>query len=551
MRYRSVLEKIGLGIFAIVLLLPVEMFFSPNVEAAGEVIVLSPDEGEIGDDINIEGHGFQSSETYRVYFSSDKARKNNNIDTEVTSYQRVKAVNTDASGDFAADYSFKVPSRLTHGTVETSVHRGDYYVYVTPHLDTEILAVERFTVIGGEVEIDPEEGQVGVEIEIRGSKFGINERITVKYDGESIKVASGDEKTDEDGEFTCLVVIPKSTAGMHTLIIADESGNEPEVEFKVKPRITIKPTSGAVHDEIDISGTGFEAGRDINITVDCYRVPGRPIPIVSNAKGSFNGSFLVPHHVTTAKSIVGASDGSNFVESGLIIVAGIKLDPVTSYTTRGHVGSRVRVNGTGFLAGSEVIVSYDGIEVVTTVSDERGVFIVTFTVPTCVAGKHEVNATDGTNNLTTFFIVESDIPPRPVPVLPQVAAVEEQGLSFDWEDVIDPSGVTYHFQIGRDADFTSILLDKPELTESEYTFVGREALEPTTSYKPYYWRVRAIDCASNEGRWTYAVPFFFSAEQKTKPSESPLPGWIKWVWFGIGVLLLSIFGFWLFMRRRT
>ena len=137
MRYRSVLEKIGLGIFAIVLLLPVEMFFPPNVEAAGEVIVLSPDEGEIGDDINIEGHGFQSSETYRVYFSSDKASKNNNIDTEVTSYQRVKLVNTDASGDFAADYSFKVPSRLTHGIVETSVHRGDYYVYVTPDFNLD------------------------------------------------------------------------------------------------------------------------------------------------------------------------------------------------------------------------------------------------------------------------------------------------------------------------------------------------------------------------------------------------------------------------------
>ena len=550
MRYRSVLEKVGLGILAIVLLL-VGILIPPNVEAAGEFIVLSPDEGEIGDEINIDGHGFQPSETYRVYFSNDKAHEGNNIDTEVTSYRRVKLVDTDASGDFAGDYSFKVPSRLTHGTVESSVHRGDYYIYVAHHLDTEILTVERFTVIGGEVEIDPEEGQVGIEIEIKGGKFGVNERITIKYDGESIKVTGGDEKTDEDGEFTCLVVIPKSTAGIHTLIITDESGNEPEVEFEVKPRITIKPTAGAVDDEIDISGTGFAARRSINITVDYYRVPGRPIPIVSDAKGSFSGSFLVPHYVTSGKSVVGASGGSNSAESGLIIIAGITLNPLTSYISPGHVGSRVHVNGTGFLADSEVIVTYSGIEVGKTAADEQGIFMVTFTVPPSVAGKHEVNATDGTNNLTAFFIMESDIPPRPVPVLPQVIVVEEHGLSFDWEDVTDPSGVTYHFQIGSDADFTSILLDRPELTESEYAFVDREALELTASYKPYYWRVRAIDCASNEGRWTYAVPFFFSADQKTIPSESPLPGWIKWVLFGIGGLLLGIFGFWLFMRRRT
>ena len=76
-------------------------------------------------------------------------------------------------------------------------------------------------------------------------------------------------------------------------------------------------------------------------------------------------------------------------------------------------------------------------------------------------------------------------------------------VTFDWSDVDDPSGVTYMFQIAPDADFKSLLLNKENLSESQYILEETEALD----YGQYYWRVKAADGAGNESSWTAAQLF--------------------------------------------
>jgi len=523
------------------------VFPTSPVHAVGEDIALSPNEGEIGDKIDIQGSDFEANSICDIYFSIDKADEDNKIDVEVTTYELLKIVQVNADGDFATDYSFRVPGELTDGKTSEDVHGGDYYVYATYHGTTSIVAAAKFTVIGGEIVIDPEAGQVGTEVEINGKRFGIEQEIIIEYDGDSIAIASGDKETNDKGEFTCTIIIPESTFGDHTITAIDESGNKPEIECSVEPQITIDPTSGAAGRVIKISGTGFEDRSYITITFDGYKISTTSLFLETNGKGSFTGSFVVPSHALSGISKIRASDDSlNSAEAELAVLPGISLDPATSQTSPGYVGMELTIYGTGFLTETPVTITYDKSTVATVTTDEKGNFVTTFIMPPSAAGTHTVTATDGTNTLTSIATMESEAPPIPVPLLPKVADTVEAEAYFDWENVDDPSGITYTLQIGADADFTTIVLEQTGLAQSEYTLKKEEKLQLARTDTTYYWRVKAIDGASNEGKWTNPMLFYAGRS----PVEG-MPSWILYLWIGLGIALLGIIGFWVFRKIRS
>ena len=540
MKYHRILHILVLS--TIIPLLAI--FLTIPAHAGGEDIALSPEEGEIGDRIDIEGDDFDADTIYRLYFSSDKAAEDDNIDSEVTAYNSTGLRRINAEGEFAT--TFTVPSELTDGEGKEDVHGGDYYFYVTYHGSTSIVAVAEFTVIGGEIEIHPEMGQVGTKVEISGKRFGINQKITIEYDSNGIDIASGDKETDDEGKFTCTIIIPESIIDTHVITVTDESGNEPEAEFSVKPKITIDPTSGAIGGVIKVSGTGFEDREQITITVDGSRVTTIPLFVQTNGKGSFAGSFLVPYYAVSDTSKIRASDSSfNSAEAELTILTGISLSPATSQTSPGYVGMELTLYGTGFIASSQVTITYDDIKVETATTNSKGTLSATFFAPSSVAGNHTVTATDGTNTIASTFTMESEAPPIPVPLLPEVAATVEVETHFDWGDVTDPSGIAYTLQIGTDDNFTTIVLEREDLTQSEYTLKIEERLKSTGMAAPYYWRVRAVDNASNMGKWTIPVLFYADRSQEVTPS------WTLYLWIGLGALLLGIAGFWVLRRIKA
>ena len=537
MKYRKILYSLALSIILLLAICP-----TIPAHAVGEDIDLSTKEGEIGDKIELEGYDFEADETWRIYFSSDKADENDKIDAEVTTYEHVGITRTDTDGTM--NTSFKVPPKLTDGKDIEDVHGGDYYVYVTYSRSTTIVALAKFTVIGGEIEVSPEEGQVGTEVKINGIRFGISQNITVEYDGVVIDIASGDRETDDDGEFTSTIIIPESTADAHTITVTDESGNEPEAEFSVKPKITIDPNSGTVDEVIQVSGTGFKDREQISITVDEYRVSTTPISIQTKGNGSFTGNFLVPSNAVSGTSKIKASDGTNWTETELTILAGINLSPATSQTSPGYVGIKLTVYGTGFIAGSNITIIYDDIQVETAITNSKGNFSASFIAPPSVAGNHAVTVTGGTNTLTSIFTMESEAPLIPMPLLPEVTAIAKAETYFDWEDITDLSGITYTLQIGTDADFSTIVLEKAGLTNSDYTLKKSEKLKSTETDIPYFWRVRAVDGAFNEGKWTIPLLFYVKHFQEVTTT------WTLYVWIGLGVLLLGILGFWVLKRIK-
>ena len=544
MRYSKICHILASSII-LVLLVPVSTALASEVGAS---ITPYPDEGEIGDQIEIEGSGFESNQLVFVYFSSDIAEKGDYIDDEVTAYEQVARVNVDPDGGFSLTYIFYVPDKLSDGVHKEDVHGGDYYIYATYIPSNVIVAVAGFTVIDGEIELDLEEGTVGTEVEISGEGLRSNQEITVQYDYEEIGIASGDSQTDDDGKFTCTIIIPESSAGSHTITVIDESGNRPEAEFSVEPQITIDPTNQAAGELVEFSGTGFEKREVITITLDTVKVTTTPVTINTNHYGSFDGSFLVPFQGSHGTREVGARDDSlNRAKAQLTVWGGIKLSPTTSPTSPGHVGMELLISGGGFIANATVTITYsnndESIPLATVPADDDGRFSVDFTIPPCIAGSHTITATDDTSTATSTFAMESQAPPTPVPLKPEVTGIAAAEAYFDWEDVTDDSGVSYTLQVASDADFTTMVLEREGLSSSEYTVAEEEKLEPSEKETPYYWRVKAVDGAFNESDWTYPISFHIGV------SWTSIPNWAWYIFDALGALVLGFLGFWVRKRR--
>ncbi|HUW46299.1 MAG TPA: hypothetical protein VMW50_10970, partial [Dehalococcoidia bacterium] len=174
----------------------------------------------------------------------------------------------------------------------------------------------------------------------------------------------------------------------------------------------------------------------------------------------------------------------------------------------GHVGMDLAVAGHGFAANEDVVIMYDDSQVVTAETDDRGSFDVSFSVPESQHGGRLVTAGyAGENHANAIFTMESDPPGTPTPISPsnrsRMGFMGEVTPTFEWSAVSDDSGVRYRLQVATNANFTasSVIASVTDLTEASYTLT--EALP----YGTYYWIVRAVDGAENEGDWTAARSF--------------------------------------------
>lgn len=114
-----------------------------------------------------------------------------------------------------------------------------------------------------------------------------------------------------------------------------------------------------------------------------------------------------------------------------------------------------------------------------------------------------VRATDGTGNTdgtpaSLTWTLDTTAPGAPTLLSPANGSKTTDGKpTFDWSDVADPSGVTYHIQVdGEGSSFPSPEIDRNGLGASTFTATG--PLAPAT----YSWRVRTIDGAGNTGAWS-------------------------------------------------
>jgi hypothetical protein len=389
------------------------------------------------------------------------------------------------TGSFTAD--FHVPADTMPGTAQ---------VIVSTVIGGQVTA--SFTVLGTSIQLHPGDGPVGTIVTIDGSGFYANQVVTFFYYPDT-QVELGAEDAASTGEFSYSFAVPESTAGNHRVVARNDWGGWAELNFKVIPIVTIEPESGAIGDEVTAAGTGFGNQSRVNIYFNDDRVA----TTKTDKYGSFGVAFDMPITEAGTYDIDIEDKDGNKDTVEFTIAAGATLSPTT-----GNVDTTLTLSGIGFEAGETVTIKYDDTLVATATANANGGFSLNFKAPVSVGGIHSIIITDGDTTITQLFTMESTPPPIPALLLPEDTDKTKAEIYFDWDDVTDPSGVTYTFQIATDNDFTSIVLEKTDLTSADYNLTGAEELQPTIKEAPYYWRVKAIDDAFNESEWSTIWSFY-------------------------------------------
>jgi hypothetical protein len=528
---KSIGKKI-LSTVALVIVLCLLVVTLPATVYATGLIQLSSEIGSVGERIDITGYGFDKNRLIAVYISPTSARIGEDYIRDMDVFQKVLSRTTDAEGGFSS--YFIVPEKLIDGDHEEDVQSGIYYIYLTEARIGKIKA-EAELAIAGLSRVRPSEGPAGTEVSIRGAGFEKDENITAYFDDESVPIVGGDTNTGTKGEFECTIEVPEGIIGEHILAVADDAGHRGQTEFTVEPGLTLTPSPASKLDKVAIKGTGF--GK--RVYVDIYFKGAEQILAgkFTDDRGSFNSSLSVLPDVPGDYSVRAEDEDKNEAEAVLTVVAGIRISPDT-----GNIGTPVTVTGTGFKTKTAIVITYDNDQapITTTTTDSYGQFEVTFTVPAGQSGLHSVTATDGTSTLNTPFVMESSSPATPVLVAPEPDTRAPSLAVFDWEDVDDPSGVVYSLEIAISRDFTpsDMVLQKGGLTESEYALTEAEQLKPTQKNEPYYWRVKAIDGASNESEWSEPASFSVGGTFK-------IMDWLPYILMALGGLLIIFIIFWL------
>lgn len=294
---------------------------------------------------------------------------------------------------------------------------------------------------GEDISLDPESGEIGDKIWVEGEDFdettweGDIEYpvfVTIYFSGdeadedddiddevENYDKVKSSYQVDENGDFRTYFTVPDELAdgdndedvigGTYYVYVTywGKKNIEALTEFSVTAgEITLSTTRGPVGTEVAISGEGF-AGRD-EITVE---YDGSEIDITSgdqetDSSGDFTSTVIIPEsdageHTIVVKDEAGSPDEASFnVEA-----------EITASSSSGTIGDNLTINGTGFNSARSITITYNNATVATTpssvVSNTKGTFSATFTIPAGVSGTRIVAASDGANQDSVEFLVSA------------------------------------------------------------------------------------------------------------------------------------------------
>ncbi len=443
-------------------------------------ISLSTNEGTVGSNLTVTGKGFNSNES-AININYDGSP----VETEIK-----------ASSKGSWQSTFNVPASS----------RGEHIIDAEGTTPATEVDDQTFTVIP-QINISPTSGWVGTVISIAGTGFGSGEtNIKVTYDGLATKTGI---TSDATGSWQSSFSIPTSAKGSHKIDAYGATTTEADVAeltFTVSPGIKLELASrhlgGNIHigDSLWVSGVGFEVNEaEIKITFDGTMIASG---ITADAKGSWSTQIEVPPSTKGEHTVDASGDttkASDVADTIIVISPEMEINP-----TSGAIGDDVIVSGTAFGGNQALTISYDGNQVAAgSTTNVKGNFTASFKVPKSQAGDHTVTVTDAVASVaSSTFSVESTPPPTPQPLSPEAGSrigfVGKTVITFDWSDVDDPSGICYLLEVSQSADFSGVMTHKEGLNQSQYTLTGDEAL----AKGEYYWRVKAIDGAENQGEWT-------------------------------------------------
>jgi len=241
-----------------------------------------------------------------------------------------------------------------------------------------------------DIELSPESGPPGTEVEVYGHDFSEGKPVDIYYDG--ILVSEG-TKTDSSGDFTIIIRIPEGCNG-HYQVHADIGYAEADTYFHVKPGLTVSPEKGPAGTAVTVEGQGFaknEAGIELMYYLNgSYQTIERNI--VANGKGSWETSFQIPSSTRGEHELDAEGDESRFYEvedATFRVTAEISIDK-----SSGIVGDTITMTGSRFAANEKSItILFDNQAVVTEIkANSEGYWEESFEVPEMPTGEYSVTA---------------------------------------------------------------------------------------------------------------------------------------------------------------
>ena len=479
-------------------------------------MTMTPLTGIGGDGVSVSGTGFGANKTITIMYG----------DTAVTP---ATTITTGTNGSFSG--SFDVPA----------IPGGNYTVTVS---DGTSDLTTNFTVEAGAT-ISPTSGEMGDTIQVTGHGFGASKTITILYGNATIQ-PTAQITTNAGGSFSGSFDVPAIPGGTATLTISDGT-IDISVSFTVRANINLNPTSGEVGDGVGIAGYGFGASRPITILFN--NIPVTPLaPIMTNTSGLFSAAqFYVPAS-PGGTAIITVNDGTTTVNASFTVETGdISINPKTSNASPGHIGTEITISGDGYAAIAPIEVTYDDAVLPTDPGEtgSNGFFTATFEIPRSTAGEHTIAVSINGVEVEQFtFIMESNAPLAPELITIFFSEKAEPPIRFDWGEVGDASlPVTYNLVIYTVEGSTEItVIEHLGLSVTEYTLTEAEVLKlvPLEKNEYYYWHVNAEDGAGNVSSWIATDTFYIGGEG--------WPGWLMWLWIGLGGLAVFIFALWLGRR---
>jgi hypothetical protein len=232
----------------------------------------------------------------------------------------------------------------------------------------------------------------------------------------------------------------------------------------------------------------------------------------------------------------------------------MKLAPITSSTSPGHVGLTITVTGGGFDPGVSLTITY-GDQTATTTTTSDGNFPASGSITFEAKGMHGAQevAVEGMPGVSATFFMEGNPPAAPEPISPAngtgVGFVGKVTPTFEWSKVIDDSGIaSYELQISTNstsftAPVVSLSIPGENVTALDDTIAYTLPEDYALSGGTYYWRLRAVDAAANEGQWTIVQSFHAGG-------RLPLWGLIAIIVL-VGVLVGFLVYFYVIRPRRS
>ena len=450
-------------------------------------VSLSTERVAPGDTVTVTGAGFQSGEKDITLRWGDKT---------------ITGITANEAGTWEADITIPPLSA------------GTYPVTAKGSLTSSVDIDEGRLVVGSLLTVNLQAGTPGIAVNFSGEGFGKNESgINLTYDNAVLVpgIVAG-----ASGAFSGSFFVPASPSGTPHLIDVDRSGESgagngnTEIVFQVRPGITLESTEGKPGESIKITGSGFRANEQ-NISL-IYEGTEVVSGLVANAVGSFVvESFDIPpsgagNHSIQAKS---PSSGATGIPLQYFTVSpSLKLSEI-----KGNVGQKVTVTGQGFEPESTVTLVYhhltendptnDELTKATVTADDKGSFSFQFPIPESTQGDHVIRLLDDKDNQEQISFTIEETPPDS-PILREPKNGGSGGFlggfrpETRWDEVEDDSGVTYTLQIATDRDFDQIFLTEAGLKDPRYALPEENKL-PSGNY---FWRVKAVDKASNESEWS-------------------------------------------------